>query len=42
MVRGIITANGGDIVGITVFTDEEWFHLSSYVPIQNSWVLSVI
>jgi hypothetical protein len=36
--RDLITANGADILDVTFFTDEAWFHLSSYVNSQKSRV----
>jgi hypothetical protein len=34
--RDIITASGEDILDVTFFTDEAWFHLLGYVNSQNS------
>jgi hypothetical protein len=38
--RDVITANGGDILDATFFTDEALFHFSGYVNGQNSRVWS--
>jgi hypothetical protein len=40
-LRDIITANVEDIQDVIYFTDEAWFHLSSYVNNQNSHTWSV-
>jgi hypothetical protein len=39
-LRDVLTANGEDILDVTFFTDEAWFHLSGYVNSQNSRVWS--
>jgi hypothetical protein len=38
--RDVITAKREDILDVTFFTDEAWFHLSRYVNRQNSLVWS--
>jgi hypothetical protein len=34
--RGVITANGDDIMDVTFFSDDSWFYLPGYVNSQNS------
>ena len=38
--NNFIAANGEDILDVTFFTDEAWFHLSGYINSQNSHLWS--
>jgi hypothetical protein len=37
-ILDVIIANGEDILYVTLFTDEGWFHLPGYVNSRNSRV----
>jgi hypothetical protein len=39
--KGIVTANGEDVLDVTLFTDEALVYLSSYINSQNVCVWSV-